>query len=81
MKYLYGFLVLAILGPANAETIYDQSRDRQIPLEISYPGDPTACTPVTLCPVTFVSAGYGVPHTAYSFLVRQLYGLVIWSWL
>lgn len=74
MKYLYGFIVLAfvLVGHADAMTVYDPSRDRKIPLEISYPLDATGCTVGTPCPVAFVSAGYGVPHTAYSFLVSQL---------
>ena len=65
-------LIAVTAGPANAEVIYDQSRDRQIPVEINYPVIQADCTPATRCPVAFLSAGYGVPHTAYPFLVKQL---------
>jgi hypothetical protein len=74
MSYLQGFLAISIfwVGVINAETILDKSRDRLIPFELSYPLDKGSCTPALKCPVAFLSAGYGVPHTKYSFLVEQL---------
>lgn len=74
MSYLQGFLAISIfwVGIVNAETILDKSRDRLIPFELSYPLDRVSCTPELKCPVAFLSAGYGVPHTKYSFLVDQL---------
>lgn len=77
MKYLSGILLLIAIsvGAANAEIIYDHSRDREIPVEVLYPSDSAGCTHDTPCPVALLSAGYGVPHTAYSFLLRQLNGL------
>jgi hypothetical protein len=74
MNYLKGFLAVSILwgGVANAEEILDKSRDRLILFEVSFPLNKVSCTPAIKCPVAFLSAGYGVPHTKYSFLVDQL---------
>ncbi|MEP7703315.1 alpha/beta hydrolase [Paraglaciecola sp. 25GB23A] len=74
MNFLKGFLTISVfwMGVVNAEQILDKSRDRLIPFEVSYPLDKVSCTPEIKCPVAFLSAGYGVSHTKYSFLVNQL---------
>lgn len=53
-------------------TIYDESRDRNIPIQISYPTSEEQCSEAQKCSVAFFSAGYGVSHTKYSFLSKQL---------
>lgn len=74
MHYLKGFLAITLFWVVGVypEEILDKSRDRLIPFEVSYPLDKASCTPAVKCPVAFLSAGYGVPHTEYSFLVAQL---------
>ncbi len=73
MKYLQVVLAISIFfaGALNAEDIQDKSRNRSIPVEISYPSDVTNCTVENKCPVAFLSAGYGVAHTNYTFLTEQ----------
>lgn len=71
MKYLMKGLVL--LGASFsfsvlADVIFDQSRDRYIPIEISYPVETGACKAELPCKVAFVSAGYGVSHSNYQFI-------------
>ncbi|MFP3632508.1 hypothetical protein SB776_38540, partial [Burkholderia sp. SIMBA_045] len=53
-------------------TVYDESRDRNIPKQISYPTSEEQCSEAQKCSVAFLSAGYGVSHTKYSFLSKQL---------
>ncbi|WP_232802913.1 alpha/beta hydrolase [Motilimonas sp. E26] len=65
-------LMYCCLSSAQAEIIYDQSRNRSIPIEVSYPVQKTSCQPQQPCSVAFLSAGYGVPHTHYQFLTKQL---------
>ncbi|RUO29174.1 alpha/beta hydrolase [Aliidiomarina sedimenti] len=57
---------------AAAGTVYDESRDRHIPIEISHPTSQRDCSEAEKCPVAFLSAGYGVSHVKYSFLSQQL---------
>jgi hypothetical protein len=54
------------------DTIYDKSRDRHIPIEVSYPNLKENCDQTQKCPVALLSAGYGVSHTKYTFLSKQL---------
>lgn len=74
MKYLKTILAVSIfvVGAVSAEEIQDKSRNRSIPVEISYPSDISNCTVENKCPVAFLSAGYGVAHTKYTFLTEQL---------
>ena len=74
MKYLQGLLVVSIfwMGVVEAEVVYDKSRDRNIPVDISYPTKKESCTIQQKCSVAFLSAGYRVSHTKYSFLTKQL---------
>ncbi|RUO65414.1 hypothetical protein SAMN06297229_1183 [Pseudidiomarina planktonica] len=53
-------------------TIYDESRNRHIPIEVSYPSSQGQCSVDKKCPVALLSAGYGVSHTKYNFLSEQL---------
>lgn len=55
---------------AGAITIVDQSRGREIPVEIYEARDQTGCSTQSNCPVAILSAGYGVPHTKYEFVVN-----------
>ncbi|PWK53179.1 alpha/beta hydrolase [Pleionea mediterranea] len=73
MKYLQGIVIFIAcwMNSVNAETIYDKSRDRAIPIEISFPGDIEKCTTKTKCPVAFLSAGYGISHLKYTFISNQ----------
>lgn len=56
----------------NEEHVYDEKRERKIPVAVSQPENNKDCTKQTPCSVAFVSAGYGVAHTRYRFLVDQL---------
>lgn len=57
---------------SSAEVVFDKTRDRKIPVEISYPTQKYQCTDSNKCPVSFISAGYGVSHSKYVFLTRLL---------
>ncbi len=80
MKYLQGLIAALILStpalatsPSNSEkSIYDQYRDRHIPIAVTQPVKAKTCSPEQQCPVAFLSAGYGVAHSKYTFLAQQL---------
>lgn len=74
MKYLHVilFLIASSVGVANAETIYDESRARAIPVKITFPQTANRCNKTSKCPVALFSAGYGVSHLKYTFLASQL---------
>jgi hypothetical protein len=74
MMYLMGIaIIMACLGSlANADVIYDESRNRNIPVVTSFPASTEQCSTKSKCSVAFLSAGYGVSHTNYSFLSEQL---------
>jgi predicted esterase len=55
-----------------SDGIYDESRDRLIPIEVSHPIEKEHCNETQKCPVALLSAGYGVSHTKYAFLSKQL---------
>jgi hypothetical protein len=59
------------MNSVNAENIYDVPRGRIIPVEITFPGNIKRCSTQLKCPVAFLSAGYGVSHTKYTFLSKQ----------
>jgi pimeloyl-ACP methyl ester carboxylesterase len=48
--------------------IFDKSRDRYIPIEISHPTQSDECKTQSPCSVAFISAGYGVSHLNYQFI-------------
>lgn len=56
----------------SAQTIIDHNRQRNIPIEIHQPKNISNCTSTNKCAVAFLSAGYGVPHTKYNFISKQL---------
>lgn len=60
------------LGMVKAEQVYDAERDRHIPLKVYHPVDGDLCTIDDKCQVAFVSAGYGMSHLDYQFLVSTL---------
>lgn len=74
MKYIQAlsFFILCWAQVAIAQTVYDETRNRAIPITVSYPGNPKLCSTEQQCPVAFLSAGYGVSHTEYSFLSEKL---------
>jgi len=74
MKYLSGLsiLIASFVQVANAEIIYDESRQRNIPVAVTYPVDKSACSIESKCPVAFLSAGYGISHLQYTFLANEL---------
>lgn len=58
-----------LTGPTE---LWDASRERQIPIALYFPDRPRDCTLRRLCPVAFVSPGYGLSHTDYSFVADTL---------
>jgi hypothetical protein len=58
--------------PSLTRTLLDHSRDREIPLEIQLPPARFLCTKDKLCPVAFISPGYGLYHTNFSFIAKPL---------
>ena len=50
----------------------DAKRGRELQVEIYFPVAGSACVSQDSCPVVFVSPGYGIPHTSYSFLGNAL---------
>jgi len=69
-------LILAIssgeLLASTSNTIYDESRDRNIPVTVSKPINSASCTQKNQCPVAIISAGYGIKHTEYQFIETLL---------
>lgn len=52
--------------------LHDPDRARAIPVELYFPASPHRCTRERSCPVAFISPGYGLPHTGYSFVAEPL---------
>lgn len=50
----------------------DPVRDRRIPITLYFPPQYRNCTDSRPCPVAFVSSGYGLLHTDYSFISKGL---------
>ena len=71
-RHKFLFLIASFASFSHADIIYDQSRDRNVPIDITVPQTETRCKKETKCPVAFLSAGYGVSHLKYSFLANQL---------
>ncbi|NRD75579.1 alpha/beta hydrolase [Shewanella sp. VB17] len=74
MKYLkvIAIIIACCVKIVHAENIYDESRDRSIPVEMTFPVELEKCSVNVKCPVAFLSAGYGVSHIKYTFLSKQL---------
>ena len=51
--------------------LLDASRDRHIPINLYFPTH-HICTRRSPCPVAFISQGYGLLHTDYSFIANAL---------
>lgn len=58
--------------PTESAALFDASRERQIPLELYFPAQEHRCTRKSPCSVAFLSQGYGVRHTDYSFVANAL---------
>lgn len=83
MRRVLPILMLALLltGCASIDTapsrqssitLHDKTRDRDIPIELYFPAAPADCSTAKPCLVAFLSPGYGMPHTAYSFIASTL---------
>jgi hypothetical protein len=74
MEYLKGLVIIIVFfsNGVNAENIYDEVRNRSIPVDITFPVEMDKCSLKSKCPVAFLSAGYGVSHFKYTFLSKQL---------
>jgi pimeloyl-ACP methyl ester carboxylesterase len=74
MSYLkrIAIVIACWINSLNAESIYDESRNRAIPIEITLPGDAEKCSTKSKCPVVFLSAGYGISYLKYTFISKQL---------
>jgi pimeloyl-ACP methyl ester carboxylesterase len=72
MEKFIAIALIALSFIANGEEVIDHTRQRSIPVEVSYPQSLELCTQESKCPVAFLSAGYGVSHTRYQFLVDVL---------
>lgn len=53
-------------------TLLDDTRQREIPIELYFPPQTHRCTSAQPCPVAFISSGYGVDHTEYSFIAATV---------
>ena len=62
------------LNSTESAELWDASRDRQIPIELYFPPQQRNCTRVSPCPLAFLSQGYGLGHTDYSFISNALAG-------
>lgn len=72
MQKLLSSLLLMFIFSFNstAATLHDHTRNRPIPIALTYPTDNYQCTSQTKCAVAFLSAGYGVAHTDYQFIAK-----------
>lgn len=55
-----------------ASGLWDASRERPVPIALYFPAQPHNCTHARPCPVAFVSPGYGLLNTDYSFISNAL---------
>ncbi|MCV2885264.1 alpha/beta hydrolase [Aestuariibacter sp. AA17] len=68
MNRFLAFMLIFVCTFGCADEIIDSLRDRSIPIDVSVPLTNDNCSNDMKCPVIFLSAGYGVPHTKYQFL-------------
>jgi hypothetical protein len=61
-------LVMSTTSYANDNVITDESRNRDIPINITLPANNAKCTAQAKCPVAFINAGYGISHNEYTFV-------------
>ncbi len=80
-SFLPGFAIALLVGCASpgklpiresAITLHDGTRQRDIPVQLYFPARSAPCSAARPCPVAFLSPGYGLPHTAYSFIADAL---------
>lgn len=65
------FIAIALYSitlSAKSTYVFDQARDRKIPVEIYEPEYQRDCGAQSKCPVAILSAGYGVSHKKYEFI-------------
>jgi len=74
MNFKQGIIIclLCWASTAFADNIFDEVRDRHIPIEITLPDNDDKCTLKGKCRVAFLSAGYGISHLKYTFLADML---------
>jgi hypothetical protein len=65
-------LAFSHVGFSQEKVLYDEKRDRHIPIEVTVPKTAHVCQLSKPCPVAFVSSGYGVRHDDYSFITQAL---------
>jgi hypothetical protein len=73
LKYL--FLLILMAHPvfsAEYRIVNDTARQREIPIQISWPTDVARCAADKQCPVAFLSSGYGVAYDKYAFIADTL---------
>lgn len=56
----------------SSRTLFDNARQRHIPVELYVPSRSRSCSPADPCQVAIVGAGYGISHTNYSFIASAL---------
>ena len=59
-------------SPTASAELWDAERGRRIPIEPYFPPRQRQCTSASPCPVAFLSPGYGIRHTDYSFIATSL---------
>jgi pimeloyl-ACP methyl ester carboxylesterase len=64
----------AVAAPPRVQTItlVDANRERPVPVQLYFPANGSGCLRRKSCPVAFISPGYGMPHTSYSFIADAL---------
>lgn len=74
MNYLLGAFISLLSFSCFAVNfdVYDKSRDRHIPISVTYPENDNACQSNSPCEVVFISAGNRVPYEKYAFLIDRL---------
>lgn len=73
MKFLVLLIFLANTALASEYRIVtDPERQREIPIQVSFPLDVSVCNAAHQCPVAFLSSGYGVAYDKYSFISDTL---------
>lgn len=73
MKLLVLLILLANPVFASEHRIVkDADRQRDIPIQISFPMDVSPCNAENQCPVAFLNSGYGVAYDKYSFISDAL---------
>lgn len=72
LSLMLGLASYAVNAKNSDLSVFDQSRDRHIPVTVSKPTNSASCTQKNQCPVAIISAGYGIKHTEYQFIETLL---------